>query len=114
MTLITNAVLALFLQLAPQIESSHNPLARGDGGRSLGLYQISLPLIQDVNRAYRTRYTHQDALVPSIAREIAVRYLTHRNATRSLELAARTWNKPNDPYGRKATVYWKRWEEVLP
>lgn len=66
------AINSIDLRAIAQIESSGNPKAVGDDGNSLGLYQLSFPLIQDYNRLNKKDYTHKDALNPLISRKIAL------------------------------------------
>ncbi len=51
----TNAALAA---LIIGIESGGNNLAVGDGGRSIGPLQIQASVVADVNRRFKTSFTH--------------------------------------------------------
>lgn len=66
------------LDVIAQIESSNNPKAIGDNGRSLGAYQLSSGVIKDYNHLYNTQYSHQDALSSKISHKIAFWYLHKR------------------------------------
>jgi hypothetical protein len=63
------------LKAIAQIESSGNPSAIGDNGRSLGLYQISQYVVEDYNRFHNTQYSHDVALDSIISEKIASWYL---------------------------------------
>lgn len=66
------------LSTISSIESSGNPGAIGDHGRSRGLYQISKAVIDDYNRAHNTSYLHQDALDQEIGKKVASWYFQER------------------------------------
>jgi hypothetical protein len=53
------------------IESSLNPDAVGDQGRSIGIYQISKGLLQDFCRATGKDYRHVEMRSPDQAQEVA-------------------------------------------
>ena len=60
------------------VESSGNPLAVGDSGEALGLYQLRPIYVQDVNRILGvTIYQHADALHPGHAANMVRIYLSH-------------------------------------
>lgn len=63
------------LSAISRIESSNNPRAIGDGGRSLGLFQLSHYVVDDYNRHHNTRYLREDALDSKIAYKMAAWYL---------------------------------------
>ena len=81
--LISSKVYALEINLSiiAEIESSNNPLARGDCFkevcRSLGLLQLQERVIREYNRYYKVHLRHLDALEPKIARKVASHYLNH-------------------------------------
>lgn len=69
---------AINLDAIAKIESSGNSGAIGDNGKSRGLFQLSYPVIQEYNSSHHTRYKHNDALNPLIARSIADWYFEKR------------------------------------
>lgn len=91
-----------FLVALAQTESNGNPNARGKSG-DLGLYQMTPPAWQDVNRARRAAglkiYPHSDALDPGVATiyaEAYLRILSERMLELGLELSVEevwlAWN----------------------
>ncbi|HSG19968.1 MAG TPA: transglycosylase SLT domain-containing protein [Burkholderiaceae bacterium] len=103
-----------------QVESAGNPRAVGDGGKALGALQIWSVVVQDVNRAHGTRYTHRDAFDPAKAEAICRLYLaiycTPKRLGRqpTMEDAARIWNGGPTGWKKKATVsYWQKVARVL-
>jgi hypothetical protein len=60
------------------VESGGNPNVKdGDNGQSWGMYQIQSGYIEDVNRVYKTNYTHEDARDRNQAELIVVKYLRY-------------------------------------
>lgn len=60
------------------VESGGNPNVKdGDNGKSWGMYQIQSGYIEDVNRVYKTNYTHKDARDRNKAKLIVVKYLRY-------------------------------------
>tara|TARA_R100000353_G_scaffold153644_3_gene112208 strand:- start:505 stop:882 length:378 start_codon:yes stop_codon:yes gene_type:complete len=60
------------------VESGGNPNVKdGDNGQSWGMYQIQSGYIEDVNRVYKTNYTHEDARDRNKAELIVVKYLRY-------------------------------------
>ena len=60
------------------VESGGNPNVKdGDNGQSWGMYQIQSAYIEDVNRVYKTNYTHEDARDRNLAELIVVKYLRY-------------------------------------
>jgi hypothetical protein len=74
--------------------------AIGDNGRALGRYQIHAEAVKDVNRIYKTNYTHKDMFDPVKAEDVLVKYLTfwgkfnkkHKGIEPSLKNLAAMWN----------------------
>lgn len=67
------------LSLIAQIESSGKATAIGDGGRSLGKFQLGSAVFQDYNKANKTRLNaRQCALEPVCATQVADWYLHTR------------------------------------
>lgn len=64
----------LYVQVA-RIESGGRADAVGDGGKALGLLQIHKAVVDDVNRDYRTTFTHEDMLDPKLAKSVFTLYL---------------------------------------
>lgn len=58
-----------------KIESSGNPLAIGDNGKALGLYQLHASVVKDYNKANNTNFKHNDMLKASTAYKVANWYL---------------------------------------
>lgn len=59
------------LDVIAQIESSGNPKAVGDGGKSLGKFQVKAKTVECYNKYYHTKLKHTDAFDPNIGRKIA-------------------------------------------
>jgi soluble lytic murein transglycosylase-like protein len=57
------------------VESAGNEKAIGDGGKSIGLMQVSEVALIDVNKSLGTNYTKEDLLVPSINVLVGSHYL---------------------------------------
>lgn len=97
------------------VESGGDFHAVGDGGKALGYLQIHKEAIDDVNRIYKTRFKHTDALNPVLAKEICELYLRHyapENATP--EQCARIWNGGPNGHNKQSTVqYWEKVKSVL-
>lgn len=76
--------LEFFLAIAI-IESSMDPSAIGDNGRSYGIYQIQEIYIEDVNRIYGTDYEWpRDAIDQQKATSIVTLYLSHYGSAKRL------------------------------
>ena len=48
----------------------------GDGGKSRGAYQVSAGALEDVNKAFGTKYTAADLDKPAVNKDVAQKYLT--------------------------------------
>lgn len=72
------AIASIDLNVIASIESSGRSSAVGDGGRSIGLYQLSDAVVKEYNSAHKTRFTHKDALNPKTAKLIASWYFEVR------------------------------------
>ncbi len=68
----TNAALAA---LIIGIESGGNNMAVGDGGRSIGPLQIQAAVVADVNRRFKTSFTHAGMTNRADAVAVFDRYL---------------------------------------
>lgn len=60
-----------------EVESNGNLKAIGDNGKAKGILQLWKTYIDDVNRVYKTDYTHDDAMYYHNSCEIVILYLTH-------------------------------------
>lgn len=100
------------------IESSGINTAIGDNGESVGCLQIQMPIIQDVNRVYKTRYTSYDRYDRKNSTEICKLYLKYwssvyskrTNQPATYEILARIWN--GGPYGYKKEDTKRYWNKV--
>ena len=102
-----------FIHLAAaiiQIESGGNDLAIGDGGRAIGAFQIHRGVVDDVNRIYKTQFTHSEMTNRIKARLVFEKYLTIYGRGRSTEELARIWN--GGPNGHKKQATEKYWRKV--
>jgi len=59
------------LPIIAKAESSGGKFLKGDGGKSLGKYQISKAVVIDYNRANGTNYKHSDLLKNEVSEKIA-------------------------------------------
>ena len=57
------------------LNAPRNATIVGDNGKANGIYQIHLKYIQDVNDYYHTKYTHEGAFIPNLARVMVIAYL---------------------------------------
>jgi len=96
--------------------------AVGDNGNAKGIFQIWPSVIQDVNRVYKTSYTHDDMFDPKKATDVAKKYLTYygkvykRNTGKepTPEIYARMWNGGPKGYKKSATdKYWSKVQKNL-
>ena len=105
-----------------QVESNGDTKAVGDKGNARGVLQLWAIYIEDVNRIYKTNYTHDDAWHYNNSCEITELYLTHygkhyekmtgKKATR--KVLARIHNGGPSGYKKKATLeYWDKVFKVL-
>ena len=99
------------------VESNRNPAAVGDNGKAKGILQIWNVVIQDVNRIYKTYFTHDDAFDKEKAKEIASKYLQFygeqyekkTGKTATTEVLARTFNGgPNGYKNPNTLTYWEK------
>lgn len=110
-----------------QVESGGDLEAVGDNGKAIGVLQLWNIYIQDVNRVYKTKYSHSDAKYYYNSIEIAVRYLTfwgkqyekRTGKEATLEILAKLHN--GGPYADKSkgqklvnvNNYWKKVKKEL-
>ena len=59
------------------VESSNGINVIGDGGRSLGIFQISKGCLADYNRINKTNYQHREMFNKTKAEMVATWYLKH-------------------------------------
>lgn len=115
--LVNSACLAVserLLDAIEKVESNGNHHAIGDGGRSLGNYQIMMPVIKDVNKYYHKNYTSSDRRNPVKAREICRLYLDMYGKGLSDIQQARIWNGGPKGHLKKCTLeYAKRIERAM-
>lgn len=64
----------LVLDKILKIENSANN-AIGDSGRSIGCFQITKDCVKDVNKRFRTSYTHSMMFDSAKARQVAKKYI---------------------------------------
>ena len=98
-----------------RVESNGNPKAVGDNGKAFGILQIWSVVVQDVNTAYGTKFTHRDAFDPKKAEQICRLYLSHYCTAKRLgrrptyQDAARIWNGGPKGHLKSATLgYWAK------
>ena len=102
------------------VESSRGRDKRAGQAGELGVYQITAGAVQDVNELVLRSdvYVHEDALIPSKAKEIAIFYLSHwgKNYRKNTgqeptsEIYARIWNGGPRGYEKESTI--KYWEKI--
>lgn len=97
------------------VESGGNDLAVGDGGRSVGAYQINRAVVRDVNRIYGTAFSWQGmtnrADASTVFRLYITAYCTEQRLGRqpTEQDAARVWNGGPTGHRKRATrEYWRR------
>jgi len=119
-------MIKLILALAV-IESGMNPKAIGDNGKSVGIMQIQVPVITDVNYFCKKNYKSSDRLDPQKSFEICKLYLeywgsvyTDRTGKEpSPEVLAKIWNggaygwRKKGEVGERLDRYWFKIQEEL-
>ena len=108
------------LDAITQVESGGDNSAIGDGGLAHGSLQIHKGVVLDVNRVYKTNYTHNDAFDRASAVDLFYKYLSIYAIERRLghpptdEDKARIWNGGPNGFRKSATVgYWQKVRRVL-
>lgn len=108
-------ILALIL-----VESSGDNNAIGDNGKAFGSLQIHQICIDDVNRIYKTNYSHQDAFDRQKSIRICELYLSHYATEKRLNRKvtdqdrARIWNAGPRGYKKEnSKPYWKKVKKAL-
>lgn len=116
-----DAIVAVLIQ----VESSGNPSAIGDNGRSIGALQMSRISVRDYNRLTGRTYNWQTAMQPERAKHMARVLLRHyagpppaEDARKTekrayAERCARIWNggpsmKGTDAYAEKFLREWDK------
>jgi hypothetical protein len=108
-----------FINALIKVESRGNDSAVGDNGKAYGCLQIWNVVILDVNRVYKTNYTHKDAFDRVKSKEICRKYIEHwskyykRKTGSSItnEGRARLWNSGPKWWTKKHKTN-KYWEKV--
>lgn len=111
------------LSAISEIESSNNPIAIGDNGLALGLFQLHNCVITDYNLKHGTLYAHSEALEPRHAKKIANWYLhsqipkmlvkSHLNANLDNVLTAWNMGIGNVKKGKVAKNYIKKYRKLI-
>jgi len=119
-------MIKLILALAV-IESGMNPKAIGDNGKSVGIMQIQVPVITDVNYFCKKKYKSIDRFDAQKSFEICKLYLeywgsvyTDRTGKEpSPEVLAKIWNggaygwRKEGEVGERLDAYWLKVQEEL-
>jgi hypothetical protein len=106
-----------------EVESRGNDNAIGDNGKAFGCLQVWDICVQDVNRVYKTSYTHKQMMDRYTACEVCYLYLLHwgqkycrRRGIKdaSYEVLARIWNGgPRGYQNPKTEEYWTKVKPLL-
>lgn len=103
---------ALIIAIIANVESNNNPRAWNRSEDARGKLQIRTMVITDVNRYYKTTFSHDDAWNPRRAEDICIRYLKMWKAD-SIEKACRIWNGGPRGHQKKSTLkYWRKCQQV--
>jgi hypothetical protein len=106
-------ILNLLIAAISAVESSGNPDAIGDHGQAVGLLQIRMCVVQDVNRHYVMRFTAMDRFSPEKSKAI-FRLYCQMYGCKTAEDRARTWNGgPTGPLKRRTAAYWKKVQKYM-
>jgi hypothetical protein len=109
-----NRDLETFLQAVEAVESKGNPTAVGDGGRSLGAYQLSKAYCEDALHRHLARRDYVSiAFSPGKSRDVVVRYWKRfvplALERREWQTLARVHNGGPAGAGKRQTLpYWSR------
>ena len=104
------------------VESGGRFDAVGDGGMSIGAYQLTKAYVRDVNRIYGTAYTARDRMNKRRSREMTYAYLLYYGRVyerrtgkiATYEVLSRIHNGgPYGMYKQSTNHYWRKVEEVL-
>ena len=111
-----------FYEALALVESGGNPSAVGDGGRSVGLYQIGRIYVDDVNRIAGSNFTYADRYDPGKSRRMVEIYIAYygRRYTRltgcpaTFEVLAAIHNGGPDGWKKPATrKHWRKMFEIM-
>lgn len=88
------------MEVLKYVETLNDPSAVGDGGGSYGVLQIQAACVEDVNRYYGTKYTHDDMFNVACAEEVfklyskmgIQRYIKKYGVEPTTEDIVRNWN----------------------
>jgi len=88
------------MEVLKYVETLNDPSAVGDGGDSYGVLQIQAACVEDVNRYYGTKYTHDDMFNVACAEEVfklystmgIQRYIKKYGVEPTTESIVRNWN----------------------
>jgi hypothetical protein len=118
-------ILIISLYAIAVLESGLDPGAINKRTQAYGMYQIRQPCLEDYNRKNKAKWTLEDMLTPSIAREVADWYLNkeiprllrhYKQDTIDNRLAAYNWGIGNMRKGKalpKETVnYIRKYKEL--
>lgn len=114
------------MEVLKYVESFNDPSAIGDGGDSYGVLQIQKACVDDVNRYYKTNYTHGDMFQVECAEEVFKlyaemgirRYINKYGAYPSTEIIVRNHNGGIYSGYRRSTTkkYYRRyllWKSII-
>lgn len=117
--------LLIILSILPTlctVESNNDPLSVGDYGDAIGILQIHKICVDDVNRVYKTTYTHEDMFDEELSKEVFILYLTYGavvyknkfNRYPNEEELVRMWNGGiYNGYKIKSTkIYYKKYLKI--
>ena len=117
-----NSLILILLPALIQVESGGNPDAIGDNGKAYGVLQIWDICVQDVNRVYKTKYTHEMMFSARHSKNLAIHYLMHwgkkykekTGKEPTKEVLARIWNAGPIGYKKKSSlIYWLKVRKEL-
>lgn len=113
--------LSEIIPVLKQVETNGDDKAIGDNGKAFGVLQIHKICVDDVNRIYGTKYTHQDAFNEACAEEIFILYISYGikifknkyNKEPTEQDIVRMWNgNCYNGYKKKSTVkYYERYKK---
>jgi hypothetical protein len=110
-----------FLSAIAIVESSNNPKAVGDSGKSIGIFQIQKNYFldaQEFNKNLR-KYQHKDCFSPEIAKIVVIsyfqRYAPKELKTNNFEALARLHNSGPGWKNKKnkTEIYWGKVKKAL-
>ena len=115
-------LLITLIPLLCQVESNNNARAIGDSGRAVGILQIHLSVLKDIERIYGITYRPEERFNPKISRMICYKYLLHwgRHYERKTgkrvtkEVLCKIWN--GGPFGYRkpgAEMYWQKVKDLM-